>query len=254
MQHQLFHLDWSAWNILEPDQRQSLAAEFAATLTDLISRKDNEEAGGCYKVLGHKGDFMLVFLRNTPEELVEVQRAIQKLEIWDYLSPAYSYFSVVELSLHGAAHRYSKKLAEQGLEEGSPEWDLALEELLEGERDTQRSRLYPELPEDPYICFYPMNKSRGEHKNWFMLSPSERANMMKSHGKTGRKYHGRVSQIVSSSVGLDDYDWGVDLFAKKCVDFKKLIYEMRFDEVSAVYAEFGPFFIGCRCQPEALLN
>lgn len=254
MLHQLLAFDWPAWNKLESDERDRLRKRLAGELDDIFERRQAEESGACYKLLGHKADLLLVHLRHTPEELVAVQRRLQALEIWDYLTPTYSYFSVVELSLHGAAHRYSKKLAKEGLEEGTEEWERQLEALLEQERDTQRARLYPELPDDPYICFYPMNKTRGEQKNWFMLKPSERAEMMKGHGKTGRKYFGRVTQIVSSSVGLDDYDWGVDLFAKQAVDFKKLIYEMRFDEVSAVYAEFGPFYVGVRCRPAELLE
>ena len=99
-----------------------------------------------------------------------------------------------------------------------------------------------------------MDKLRGEVKNWFMLQSRERGQLMAAHGKTGRKYAGKVSQIISGSMGLDDFDWGVDLFANDALQFKKLVYEMRYDEVSAIYAQFGPFMIGRRLDPEALLD
>lgn len=252
--HQLYHIDRRGLLLLDPDHRAEIQAEAARVLQALNQRGDAEESGACYRVLSNVADLMLVYFRQTPDELAEVEQVVSELAIFEYLQPAYGYFSVVELSLHGAAERYHKMLLKQGLQEGSTEWDLALEAQLEKERDTQRDRLYPTIPDDPYICFYPMNKKRGETINWFTLTPAQRGELMKAHGKTGRKYHGRVTQIVTSSVGLADYDWGVDLFAKQAVDFKKLIYEMRFDEVSAVYAEFGPFYIGIRTAPEDLFT
>lgn len=252
--HQLYHIDRRGLLLLEPEHRNEILAEAARVLNALNKRGVAEESGACYRVLSNVADLMLVYFRRTPDELAEVEQVISELAIFEYLQPAYGYFSVVELSLHGAAERYHKLLQKQGHQEGSVEWDLALEAQLEKERDTQRERLYPVVPDEPYICFYPMNKKRGEAINWFTLTPPQRGELMKAHGRTGRKYHGRVTQIITSSAGLADYDWGVDLFAKDAVDFKKLIYEMRFDEVSAVYAEFGPFYIGIRTAPEELFT
>lgn len=253
MLHQLFSVDWSAWHRLDEKTREEHHREASQVLGRLFQRAERDESGAAYRLPGHKGDLMIVLVRRTPEELVDAQRAISALPLWEFLEPGYSYFSVVELSLHGAAERYRKRLEKEGLEEGSPAWDEALEKLLDKDREVQRDRLFPELPPHRYCCFYPMNKLRGEHKNWFTLTAAERGAMMAGHGKTGRKYFGKVTQIISSSMGLDDYDWGVDLFSDECVQFKKLIYEMRFDVVSAVYAEFGPFFVGVRTEPGALL-
>ena len=250
--HQLYHIDRRGLLLLDPQERQGVIDEASRVLSELNKRGERDEAGACYRVMSNVADLMLVYFRRTPDELAEVEQLISELAVSEYLTPAYGYFSVVELSLHGAAERYRKILSKKGLEEDTPEWDAALEVELEGERETQKARLYPEIPEEPYICFYPMNKKRGEGINWFMLTPRERGMLMKSHGTTGRKYYGRVSQIITSSSGLADYDWGVDLFAKEAVDFKKLIYEMRFDEVSAKYAEFGPFYIGIKTAPDEL--
>ena len=108
------------------------------------------------------------------------------------------------------------------------------------------SRLWPEIPQRRYLCFYPMNKFRGETKNWYGEPIRERQRMMREHGMIGRHYAGRVTQIISGSIGFDDWEWGVDLFADDPLVFKKLVYEMRFDEASAIYGLFGSFFVGLR--------
>jgi chlorite dismutase len=109
-----------------------------------------------------------------------------------------------------------------------------------------RARLYPEIPPSRYLCFYPMDRKRDENKNFYMLPIEERQRQMHDHGMVGRRYAGEVKQIITGSIGFDDWEWGVDLFAEDPLVFKKLIYEMRFDQVSAEYALFGSFFVGLR--------
>ena len=113
-------------------------------------------------------------------------------------------------------------------------------------------RLFPAVPDAKYLCFYPMDRKRGEQVNWYTVPFAERQRMMHEHGLIGRRYGDQVKQIISGSIGMDDWEWGVDLFADDPVVFKKLIYEMRFDEVSAVYALFGQFFVGIRLPIEKL--
>ncbi|HZD84929.1 MAG TPA: chlorite dismutase family protein, partial [Gemmatimonadaceae bacterium] len=115
------------------------------------------------------------------------------------------------------------------------------------ERESQqvRRRLYPELPENmPYVCFYPMSKRRDASQNWYTLPLDERSRLMQAHGITGRRYSGKVQQVITGAIGLDAWEWGVTLFAQDPLDFKKLVTDMRFDEVSAKYAEFGDFYVG----------
>ena len=252
--HLMFTIDWNSWNEHKPKKRARWMKESAARLEAICQRGHREESGALYHILGHKADLMLVISRQTTQELAEVERELAQLPIWPFLQATWSYYSVVELSLHGSAERHKAQLSKQGLIEGTPEWGAALDGILKRDIEVQRERLYPVMPVDPYICFYPMDKHRGEEKNWFMLTGAERAAMMGSHGKIGRSYAGKVSQIISGSMGLDDYDWGVDLFATDPLQFKKLIYEMRFDEVSAVYAEFGTFFVGLRIEAKNLLD
>ena len=134
----------------------------------------------------------------------------------------------------------------RGITPHTPEWNAEIEETLARQRAAMHPRLYPEIPPGPFICFYPMDRKRGEHKNWYQVPMPERQRQMQDHGEIGRRYAGKVKQIISGSIGMDDWEWGVDLFADDPVVFKKLIYEMRFDEVSAVYALFGTFYVGRR--------
>jgi hydrogen peroxide-dependent heme synthase len=117
---------------------------------------------------------------------------------------------------------------------------------LAQQRKAMAPRLWPKIPDAKYLCFYPMDRKRGEDKNWYQVPMAERQRLMHEHGMIGRRYAGDVRQIITGSIGFDDWEWGVDLFAEDPLVFKKLIYEMRFDEVSAVYALFGTFFVGLR--------
>jgi chlorite dismutase len=123
---------------------------------------------------------------------------------------------------------------------------------MQRQAEAMRPRLWPELPESRYLCFYPMDRKRGEEKNWYQLPIEERQRQMEEHGQVGRRYAGKVRQIITGSIGFDDWEWGVDLFADDPLVFKRLIYEMRFDEVSAVYALFGTFYVGIRCRAAQL--
>jgi chlorite dismutase len=121
-----------------------------------------------------------------------------------------------------------------------------VETQLARQRQVMGPRLWPSIPDRKYICFYPMDRRRGESKNWYQAPMAERQRMMHEHGMIGRRYADEVKQIITGSIGFDDWEWGVDLFADDPLVFKKLIYEMRFDEVSAVYALFGTFYVGLR--------
>ena len=134
----------------------------------------------------------------------------------------------------------------------SEAWNAEVGDTLERQRQAMHPRLFPEIPPAPYLCFYPMDRLRGEHKNWYKLPMAERQLQMQDHGAIGRRYAGQVTQIISGSVGFDDWEWGVDLFADDPLVFKKLVYEMRFDESSARYAEFGPFIVAIRLDAAGL--
>jgi hydrogen peroxide-dependent heme synthase len=239
--HQMMRIRHAAWRALSPTERAAVAGEAAEAL-----RQMGGDHSAVFSMLGHKGDLLFVHFRRDLAELNRVELALQRLRLWDYLEPTSSYVSVIELGLYESTQRIYKMFSERGLEPGTDAWAAALDEEMDRQKKAMEPRLHPAIPDFRYVCFYPMDRKRGESKNWFMVPFAERARMMHEHGMIGRKYAGLVKQIISGSVGFDDWEWGVDLFSEDPLQFKKLIYEMRFDEVSAVYAAFGQFFIGLR--------
>src|SRR5579872_7269743 len=180
-----------------------------------------------YSVLGHKGDLMLVHFRESFDALKQAELELARTRLSDFLEPTTSYLSVIELGLDESTLKTYKGLADRGLEPNSEEWNKAIQETLDRQKEAMRPRLFPEIPKARYVCFYPMDRRRGEDKNWYTLPIEERARQMNEHGLIGRRYAGEVKQIISGSIGFDDWEWGVDLFADEPLVFKKLIYEMR---------------------------
>jgi len=243
--HQMLRVRWPAWRALAAQERSAILDEAASTLGEL-----EQNRSAAFAMLGHKGDLMLVHFRNCFDELVVLQKRLPTLRLWDYLEQANSYVSVVELGLYESTSKVYATLAEKGVVPHSTEWNTEIEASLERQRVAMRPRLYPEVPPARYVCFYPMDRRRGEDKNWYQVSMEERQAMMAEHGAVGRRYAGTVKQIITGSIGFDDWEWGVTLFADDPLVFKRLIYEMRFDRVSAVYALFGTFFVGSRLDAE----
>lgn len=229
--HDLRTIDRASWARLAPPDRRKAVEE----VTDLVRRFEAVEDAAegrsvTYSILGHKADLLMMHLRPGIEELHDLENAFDQTIMATCTSRPTSYVSVIEISRHAAPEGTA------GNVEAAP---------------YIQSRLYPEIPDhDRFVCFYPMSKKRDGDDNWYMVTNAERAELMRAHGKTGRKYAGRVTQIVTGSIGLDDWEWGVTLFSDDPLEFKKLIYEMRFDEVSARYADFGAFYVGKRLGPD----
>ena len=243
--HQMMRFRWSAWRLLRAAHKKAIVDEAAKLLSKMEQSTSGQSA--LYSLIGHKGDLMFVHFRPSFDELNRAEMQLSGLRLSDYLEPATSYLSVIELGLYESSIKTYRELTEQGIEPHSEEWKRAVNETLARQREAMRPRLFPEIPKSRYISFYPMDRRRGEDKNWYTLPIEERARQMNEHGLVGRRYAGEVRQIITGSIGLDDWEWGVDLFADDPLVFKKLIYEMRFDEVSAVYAQFGHFYVGVRC-------
>jgi chlorite dismutase len=243
--HQMMRFRRPAWRALRAAERDEMAAEAAAVLGEWERPADGRQSA-VFSLLGHKGDLLLVHFRRSFEELNRVQLELGRLPLADYLEPASSYLSVVELGLYESSARVYGALAARGVRPHSPEWNREVEDVLARQRQAMAPRLWPEIPSSKYICFYPMDRRRGESVNWYREPMAERQRLMHEHGMVGRRYAGEALQIITGSIGFDDWEWGVDLFADDPLVFKELIYEMRFDEVSAVYALFGPFYVGVR--------
>ena len=242
--HQMMKVRWSAWRELGESERREVLAEATSMLSAMEQNANGQSA--LFSLLGHKGDLMVVHFRESFDALNDAQLRLARIGLGDYLEPTMSYLSVIELGLYESSIKTYHTLLEQGVEPHSEEWKQAINETLDRQREAMRPRLFPAIPTNRYICFYPMDRRRGEDKNWYTLPIEERQRQMNDHGLVGRRYAGEVKQIISGSIGFDDWEWGVTLFADDPLIFKRLIYEMRFDEVSAVYAIFGSFFVGLR--------
>lgn len=208
-------------------------------------------ATAAVQMLGHKADIMFICFRQGFEQLAAAQLALSRTALHDHLEPTSSYVSIVELGMYEMTGKIHEQLGAK-FKPGSDEFERAFDAEMETQRQRVMGRLFIELPKARYVCFYPMNKRRGEMLNWYSEPFERRAAMMREHGMIGRHYTGKVTQVISGSIGYDDWEWGVDLFAQDPLVFKKLIYEMRFDKASAEFAEFGPFYVGLQFRPDQI--
>ena len=244
--HLMYRVRWDRLRAANAAERERMADEVVRALT-----VPDAGATAYVQLLGHKADLMIVCFRRDFEQLAQAQLALSRTELHGALELATSYVSIVELGMYEMTAKLHEQLGAK-FKPGTDEF----EEAFDGEMRTQQQRvmgrLFLEVPNWRYFSFYPMNKRRGETHNWYSESFDRRATMMREHGMIGRGYAGKVVQIISGSIGYDDWEWGVDLFAQDPLVFKKLIYEMRFDEASAKFAEFGPFYTGLQFAPGQL--
>jgi chlorite dismutase len=244
--HLMYRVRWDRLRSLEAGERERLADEAASALA-----VPDAGATAFVQTLGHKADLMVVCFRRGFEDLARAQLAFSQTRLHEHLEVTTSYVSIVELGMYEMTGKLHEQLGAKH-KAGSDEFERAFDAEMETQRQRVMGRLFLELPQWRYVCFYPMNKRRGERFNWYSEPFERRAAMMREHGMIGRHYSGKVTQVISGSIGYDDWEWGVDLFAEDPVVFKKLIYEMRFDEASARYAEFGPFYTGLQFRPDQL--
>jgi hydrogen peroxide-dependent heme synthase len=213
------------------------------------ARKAGSSQGwSCFvRLIGSTADLMVIHFRDSLDAIDAAQNDLARSELGGILDPAYAFLSVTEAGLYHITAEIARAAASRGGTVGDEEYIRALSERAGTERDSAhvRRRLYPELPADmPYVSFYPMSKRRDAMQNWYTLSLDERSRLMHAHGLTGRRYAGKVQQVITGAIGLDKWEWGVTLFSRDPLEFKKLVTDMRFDEVSAKYAEFGDFYVG----------
>lgn len=208
------------------------------------------------RLIGSAADLMVMHFRPTLDDIGAAQQSVTRLPIAPRLRLRYSFLSVTEAGLYHLTAQLAREAAERGGAVGDEDYTAELSKRIAVERDNPhvRRRLYPTLPDAmQYVSFYPMSKRRVPGQNWYALTLDERSRLMQTHGTTGRRYAGRVLQVITGAIGFDAWEWGVTLFAKDPLDFKKLVTDMRFDEVSAQYADFGDFYVG-KLVPESDLE
>ncbi len=206
-------------------------------------------------VSGHKADFGLMLLDADPLVIDEVHQRLTSGPLGVALVPTYSFVSVTEVSEYvPTVEQYGKRLVEEGEDPKGAGYAAKLKAYESREGMMRRQRLTPDLPPWPSTCFYPMNKKRKVGENWFLLDFDARSRLMAEHGRTGMTFGGKVTQLITVGLGFDDWEWGVTLWARNPDFLKEIVYRMRFDEASARYAEFGPFYVSYVMKPGELLE
>ncbi|HUF50667.1 MAG TPA: hydrogen peroxide-dependent heme synthase [Longimicrobiales bacterium] len=249
--HQMVAVDWAALRAQDAGTRSATQQATTALLAELAT----PAAGwsGLYQLAGGRADLMLVHFRETLAELAQVQRRVRQSHFGALLTTVYDFTSITEAGLYHA----TAEAAAQA-KPGSREFHALIDEAAAAERgsDHLQTRLFPRAPDHMrYISFYPMNKRRVHPDNWYALPIAERNRLMREHGMSGRRYAGRIFQVITGAVGFDDWEWGVTLFAADPLEFKRIVTEMRYDEASTRYGEFGDFFVGVRIDdPAAVLD
>jgi chlorite dismutase len=206
-------------------------------------------------VSGHKADFSLMMMDPDPIKIESVHQRLMASPLGVALKPTYSYVSITEVSEYAlTVEQYGERLKGQGEDPSSSAFETKLNVYAKRLIKMNYQRLTPDFPDWPVSCFYPMNKWRYPGANWFMLSKSERHKLMSEHARSGIKFAGKVSQLISVGIGLDDWEWGVTLWGSNPMHLKQIVYDMRFDEASAKYAEFGAFYTSYITTPAKILK
>ncbi len=232
----------------------------AEAARDFVQRLRDFEAADGYQVLtcsvlGQKADLGLMLLGPDLLRLDAASIELASSMLGQALMPAGSYLSLTELSEYTTTpEEESARLVAEGLAEGSSEHAERLEAFRQRMAEYAEHRLHPRLPARKVLGFYPMSKRRDGDDNWYSLDFDVRRKLMAGHAQVGQRYRGRVLQLITGSTGFDDWEWGVTLLADDPAAIKQIVYEMRFDEVSARYGEFGPFVVGLVMEPEELLR
>ena len=251
--HLYYRFDRAVLGKLSPSERQQGSVELIATLDPAGPNATARLQTSI--VSGHKADFGLMVLDPDPLKIDAVHQRILSGRLGPAIVPTYSFVSLTEVSEYvPTVEAYGKRLIEEGEQLDSPSYRAKLKAYESREGMMRTQRLTPDLPQWPNTCFYPMNKKRKVGENWFTLPFDERNRLMAEHGRTGMTFGGKVSQLITVGLGLDDWEWGVTLWAKNPGFLKDIVYRMRFDEASARYAEFGPFYTSYVTSPAEMLG
>lgn len=243
--HMFYSIDRGILRDLSAAERKHGSGQLDAILRHSEAGVHDPVRMQSYIIAGHKADFGTLLLDSDPLKIDRVHQRIMASEIGPALEATYSFVSFTEISEYVPnPDQYRERLIAGGEPSDSPALAAKVAAYEKRLPMMNRQRLTPDLPDWPSMCFYPMNKSRVVEANWFTTPFSARNSMMAEHAQSGMAFAGRVTQVVTVSVGVDDWEWGVTLWARNPDYLKDIVYKMRFDEASAKYGEFGQFFVG----------
>ncbi len=252
--HLFYQIDRANWSMLSDEEQLEAKTNLTALIQDIRSADSTQLLA--FSMVTPKADIAFMLLTDCLHKANEFEKKLTLSLGPDILTPVYSYLSMTELSEYTTTEeQYAEQLvSDEGIEKDGEEFNAKIEEFRTRMQKYNADRLYPNMPDWPVFCFYNMSKRRNENDNWFALDFPERRRLMLGHAKTGRTYAGRVRQLITGSTGLDEAEWGVTLFAHNSQDIKEIVYEMRFDEASARFGEFGDFYIGLQVQLDELFR
>lgn len=253
--HLFYQIDHAQWQLLDDEGRRAAKTKLTKLVQEIRATPDTHLL--TFAIATPKADVGFMLLTPDLQVATTYEKQLTLSLGAEILTPVYSYLSQTERSEYTTtSQQYIDETlkGERGLSEDSEEFKSALKEFEDRMEHYLKHRLYPVLPDWPAICFYPMSKRRTGADNWYALPFEERKKLMAGHARTGRTYSGRILQLITGSTGLDEHEWGVTLLAKDTIDIKAIVYEMRFDEVSARYADFGDFYIGMQLPLDQLFR
>jgi len=251
--HMYYQFDRNVLRWTSPEAIASGRAEIEQALDP--NHADASERLQTSIVSGHKADFSLMLMDPDPLKVDRVHQRLLNTSLGHAIKPSYSFVSISEVSEYvPTVEQYAQRLVREGEEKGSPAYEAKIKAYETREPMMKKQRLTPDFPDLPATCFYPMNKKRDVGENWFALPFSARSEMMSEHARSGMAFAGKVSQLITVGCGLEDWEWGVTLWGANPQYLMEIVYKMRFDEASARYAEFGPFYTSYIATPTEMLK
>jgi len=251
--HLYYRFDRAAIKALTEAELATGRSELAAVL-DPQSEASSKRSQTSI-VSGGEADFSLMLMDPDPLVIDSVHQRLLATALGPAIIPGYSFVSITEISEYvPSVQQYGERLVAEGEEKDGPGYNAKLKAYEGRLVGMNRQRLTPEFPAWPSTCFYPMNKKRKVGENWFLLDSAERNRMMSEHARSGMKFAGKATQLITVGLGLDDWEWGVTLWGRRPEFLTQIVYKMRFDEASARYAEFGPFYMSYVTTPAKMLE
>jgi peroxiredoxin len=252
--HLFYRIEFAQWQLLSAEAQRAAKV----TLSSLVQEVRNIEKTQLLtlSMVTPKADLGFMLITPSLQVANRIEKQLSLSLGADVLSPVFSYLSLTEESEYITTdEEHAETLEkEQHLKPDSEKFAEAMNSFRDRMKKYRQERVYPTLPDWPIVCFYNMSKRRGDQRNWYALPYDERRKLMKGHASVGREYAGKVKQLITGSTGLDDAEWGVTLFARDTFQIKAIVYQMRFDPVSAEYADFGEFFIGIQLPLDELFR
>jgi hydrogen peroxide-dependent heme synthase len=252
--HLFYQVDRARWNELTEEEQDAARQRFSSLVQAVRAHPSTQLL--LFSMVGPKSDLGMMLLTPDLHDADRFAKALGAVFGPEVLVPAYSYLSMTELSEYTMTdEQFGQELeTKEGLAAGTEAFDARMGEWKARMKKYNTDRLYPNMPDWQVFCFYNMSKRRNVQQNWYATEFETRRQLMGGHARTGRTWAGKVRQLITGSTGLDAAEWGVTLFAHDTFHIKGIVYEMRFDEVSAIYGEFGDFYIGIQLPVDALLD